>query len=734
MNPIPVLFCLLMFIAGRSGLAALPEAPERPTLTRAALADFMPEPAPIDLRGAHARAELFIPIAAGLQPQRLTLYLAATNSVALQPWRSVLRVLLDENLVAQIPLDPKLPRIEATIELPAGRLRPGYHRLVFDAAQHYTEDCEDPAAPELWTQIDTRRSWLALEAVRRETPLNLSELDHLFDLRLWGPRHLTIAHVGAATPELIRLGGLAAQIAALRYRYHPLRVTQRSLPPAPGALAALMETAESGPVLLLATPTQARTLLGGDAGLAGGNGLALHRWPTRPDRPLLVVQGDNLAGMEKALEALLLQQSPLSNRPQYTLRSVQQADLPAPMPAGRPVSLRELGWRDDWSVVGRHGSRSIEFELPADFYTPRADVLVLRLNLAHGAGLRTDSALNVFVNGAFAQAVALVDAHGARHDDYAVHIPVELLRPGPNRIELRARLVPAVTGHCLEQAIDQMQLAVRADSSLTLPEFAHVAAVPDLRLLGRSAYPYAEDERLGLWLGEADDATVGAAWTLLGRLAQAHRRLLPEVVVGVGKSPPAGRQDLILVGEPRRYPAERLRAAPISADGRILFAGDDRFAAAPPWWRRWFDWLALGQPPAKAAPPVAEIVTGGDVLGRQAALMQWLDDAGRLHTWLAAEQGEILLERVGQLIEPALWGRLEGDIMVWRDTQTAYTQRVGNTALRGAAPWAMRLGFLFSQRPVYWLTSGVVALLLAWTTWRLLLRFRQRRHGAVAEE
>jgi hypothetical protein len=735
MKPLRVLSCLLILLAVQGVFAAMPEAPARPTSSAAALAHFMPEPAPLDLRGAHARAELFVPIAAGLDLQRLTLHLAATNSVALRPKRSVLRVLLDDTLVAQIPLDPSLPRIEATIELPVGRLHPGYHRLVFDAAQHYTADCEDPSAPELWTQIDTRRSWLALQARRQEGPVHLAELDRLFDPRLWGPQQLTIAHIGPVTPELARLGSLAAQAAALRLRYRPLQVAQRSLPLEPQALAALMQgPADNGPVLLFATAREVATLLGEKAAAAQGAVLRLEHRPAWPERPLLIVQGGSIGEMERALQALIAQQAPLPDRAQADIRGAQPAPVLVSLPAGRPLHLRELGWRDDWQVSGRYGQRAIDFTLPADFYTPRVDFLVLRLNLAHGAGLRADSALNVFVNGAFAQAVALNDARGGRYDDYEVRIPVSLLQPGPNRVELKARLVPAVTGRCLEQAIDHLQLTVRADSSLRLPEFAPVAAVPDLRLLGRSAYPYAEARSLGLWLGDSDPRTVGAAWTLLARLAQVHGRVLPQVEVGMGAHKPSGAEDLILVGQPAQFPADGLKDAPVRPDGRILHAGSGLTGESPAWWRRWLVWLSRGLPPAEARPTTASVTVQGPALGRQAALMQWLDAEGRLHTWFAAESGEVLQERIGQLIEPAVWTRLEGDLVVWRGEDHVYTQRVGETALRGGAPWSMRLSFLFSQWPVYWLSIGLVVLLLAWTTWRLLLRFKARRHGEVEEE
>lgn len=728
-----ILLCLLGLGMARLAVAALPPAPSEPTLTAAALAHFMPEPSPIDLRGAHARAEVAIPIAAGLTPQRLTLYLAAANSVALLPKRSVLRVLLDDALVAQIPLDPKLPRIEASIELPVQGFEPGYHRLVFDAAQHYTEACEDSAAPELLTQIDTRRSWLKLEGRWQEGPFSLAELDRLFDPRRWGPQPLTIATVGTVTPDLIRLGALASQVVGLKLRYRPLRVVHRALAPRPDALEALLQaSSENDTIILLGQPQATAAVLG--AVLPAGTHLALHRHPGWPQQPLLVVQGSPQE-MERALQALAVQRMPLPDRAETGVVAVSAAPTPPVLPADRPVRLRALGWSGDLEVRGRYGSRAIEFTLPADFYTPREDFLSLRLNLAYGAGLRQDSALNVVANGRFAHAVPLDGRDGTRYDGYEVRIPLALLQPGYNRLELNAHLIPAVGGRCVEQAIEPMRLTVRADSTLQLPSHAQVAAVPDLRLLGRGAYPYAGARSLGLWLGDSDSETLAAAWTLLARLAQIRAAILPPLRVSVGRTPPEGMEDLILVGTPRQFPSDALAQAPVRADGRILQGGAALLAETPASvWRRWFSWLVQGVPAAAARPEPVSVTIETPSLGRQGALLQWLDKRGRLLTWLAADQPALLQSRVQTLIEPAVWGRIEGDVMMWRDADTVHTDRVGDTRMRGSAGWSMRLSYLLSQRPVYWAGAGLLILLLAWSTRALLLRFKARKHPGVREE
>ncbi|MDM7456030.1 MAG: cellulose biosynthesis cyclic di-GMP-binding regulatory protein BcsB [Tepidimonas sp.] len=714
-------------------MAALPAAPPVPTPSGAALAHFMPAPTPIDLRGVHARAEVSIPIPAGFEPKRLILHLAAANSVALMPKRSVLRVLLGDSLVAQIPLDPKLPRIEASVELPVQRLSPGYHRLVFDAAQHYTVACEDPSAPELWTQIDTQRSWLELDGRWQDGPLSLAELDRLFDPRRWGSQPLTVVTVGPLTSDTIRLGAIASQAAAVQLRYRPLRVMHRSLELRPGALEALLQSAGPlGPIVLLGAPDAIGVVLGG--ALAGDSQLALLRHPARPEDPLLVVRG-TVQEMERALQALAIPRMPLPDRSETGIDRVFPLPASVNLPANRPVRLSTLGWNEDLEVRGRFGGRAIEFNLPVDFYTPREDFLSLRLNLSYGSGLRKDSALNIAVNGRFAHAVPLHELHGARYDDYEVQIPVALLQPGFNRLELNASLIPAEGGQCVEQAVESMRLTVRADSTIQLPSHALVAAVPDLRLVGRGAYPYADARSVGLWLGDDDSETLGAAWTLLARLAQIRAKILAPLQVQVGQARPNSAEDWILVGTPKQFPAEILANAPLDPIKRISYSGLEPLLETPaPAWRKWLHWLALGVPTVPTRPDPVNMTLQGPTLGRQAALLQWLDGKGRLLTWLAADETMVLRERVSTLIEPAVWSRLAGDVMLWRDADAVYTDRVGAVGMRGSAGWSMRLSYLFSQKPVSWMGTALVILLLAWSSRMLLLRFKARKRPNLVEE
>src|SRR5450830_7505 len=103
-------------------------------------------------------ANLSIPASRREIIKSAVLHLVTTNSISLND-RSQLVVRVNNRTVAQLQLSAKQPEITADIRLPAELLQPGYNQLSFRVAQHSQDvECEDPNAPELWTEIDTTAS------------------------------------------------------------------------------------------------------------------------------------------------------------------------------------------------------------------------------------------------------------------------------------------------------------------------------------------------------------------------------------------------------------------------------------------------------------------------------------------------------------------------------------------------------------------------------------------------
>jgi len=99
-------------------------------------------------------------------------------------------------------------------------------------------------------------------------------------------------------------------------------------------------------------------------------------------------------------------------------------------------------------------------------------------------------------------------------------------------------------------------------------------------------------------------------------------------------------------------------------------------------------------------------------------------------TVLTAGHPSTLLAQTDALIQPAVWSQLGGDLVLWQGDEQIASQMVGSTYTIGQAPFGARFGFLLSRHPWFWgIVVGVLALLLAALTLRLLLRFYHRHHA-----
>lgn len=145
------------------------------------LADLGGRPGAIRLTRLDGASMLSIPLSRRENIKAATLHLVTTNSIALNN-RSQLVVRLNGHSIAQLQLSARQPETTADIRLPVEILKPGYNQLVFRVAQHSQDSqCEDPNAPELWTEIDTTQSTLRLQSELKPATPVLADLNDLFD-------------------------------------------------------------------------------------------------------------------------------------------------------------------------------------------------------------------------------------------------------------------------------------------------------------------------------------------------------------------------------------------------------------------------------------------------------------------------------------------------------------------------------------------------------------------------
>ena len=703
---------------------------------------------PLRLAGASASRSISIPLSAREQAHDAVLHLVVSNSISLLTDRSELAVRVNDRTIAQVQLSARQPEATADIRVPSQLLQPGYNTLTFAVAQHSTENCEDPSAPELWTEIDTSASTLQMQTALAPLTPTLADLPNLIDPKQWASRAVTI--VDAAHPSnasQLAAGSLVAQGIALRLRY--LSTAPRVLDAAHGNGTgmlpglALAPLADSDAVLIGSRDALRGYLDATTLAKIGGAFLGVYPKPDDARRFVLIVSGRNDAEVERAARAFAHSEMPLPRTSELVIGAVDETALP-PWSTNRTVTgtvphpFRDLGFTSRTLRAG--DSADLEVRLPADVYAPEDAKVTLDMNFTEGAKMREDSVLNIALNGRFEQVIALDQQQGAVMRHYRISLPLRDFRAGLNTLSLQALLVPLVSDRCALRNMQNLEITLFDDSTLTLPPTSHFTTLPDLKRFADSGFPYTVQpggNDLALHLAAHDNDTIASAWALMGRLAQSQAAPLTAAELAFGIPAPARRNTILIGAVPSLSPA-LLNHAPWSpgtsiriADGTAGPADLATGSALPLGLDR-----LLGSPAHAEPAQQADVTLRGDVpLSRQLLVMQYRGDQGGATTVLTAANPGELIDGISRLIEPAYWGELRGNVALLSfDRKDLWTGRVGDTYEEGSVGPLAWLGFTLSQHP--WVGYAALVVLLsifAGTSALLLKRYHRTRHRDANE-
>lgn len=710
------------------------------------LARFLSRDEPIYLPNSNSGATVYLPLSPRMEVTSAVLHLEYTNSIALLEDRSVLRISLGDSILAQLPLKRSQPDAVLDIRLPVDLLEPGYNPLNFWVAQHYTVQCEDPSAPELWTQIDHQRSTITFTGRWRETRPTLSMVEDLVDARLATDYQITIVTAsggggegGAFRDRQLSWGSVLSQGFALRLRYQPLEVYHAT------SLQAAVRRGVTDTVVV-GTQEEVERLLGASLPGLEGPYLAVRPLPGEATRFLLIVSGRDDDEVSRAVEAFAYMRLPLPDAPYTTIGTTDAPAWPeySARFAVRPGGRYPFNYFDYQSTT-MQGISAASLELPVwvppDLFTRESSMVEISLHFAYGAGLRRDSVLNIFLNGRFERVIHLRDENGGVYQDYKVYIPLRSFRGGMNTLAFTPRMMPLITGECEAVQDQNLLLTIFDDSVLNLPEASHYVAMPDLGLFSRAGFPLAvnpsgEDDAVMI-LGD-DSETIAAAWMVLAKLAQVVSR--PLTFSEVTFSQPPDDRNVLVVGPAGLLPGELAEGSPVTLEGNgpstHPTAVDDMAGEEDQgFFSRLFGGrLRLGPPSMKTYR--ARIVHDGS-LGRSIAALQYESPRkrGRSVTAFLAASPERLHQGMRQAVTTGIWDGLTGGLTVWEDgSDTPKTFNVSDTYHVGDLSTQARLEYYFSRNPWFWtLLLVVLMVLFALLTLLLLRRYKAREIGEVDE-
>jgi len=687
---------------------------------------------PVKLSGSAAAYSFSIPVPALWRAKQVTLSLVGTASQALID-TSQLVVIVNGNVIRQFGLATKGDGFRHEIDIPVALLKAGFNEVRIEVAQHYTNTCEYPLAPQLWTQLNLERSQLAIVASPLPiTPL-LSKLDAFFDKADWRSRHtVTVLTPQAPGPRTMQALGLVAQGVGQRYEYVPVSLLHRRLPAQPRDLATQVDPSSNGAVVL-GTFAQLAPFLA-SIGLKAGSEpmIAVRPFPNDPTRFVLILAANTDEQLIEVAKAFSVRQVPWPDSASTTIKQLKLPDVAefdarfsTPYAASGAFPLRALGFKSTTYTGTDSPGSSIRFWNGS--WQGRAQV---RVHLTYASGIGTQSAMNLLVNGIMQGSIPLNNPDGGTYEKYAITIPAGALKQGWNQLELKPVLIPVSNGgECRPFYNGNLALTVYEDT--TMQKFGGNASdSSDLALLtgAGSFYSYGPSgQDMAIRLTDADSATVSAGLTLLAKLRQVYGGPLHSLQFGTADSSTIKNQ--FWVGPYANLPPAIQEAffknLPNELSVKVPLAKTSTFAVleGADWFSEWLDRLGVNT----AAPQYAVAQLDMSNTLRTSVFAKTAKDNGKELTVITAEQGKVLQKGVDHLVQHGPWSQLQGGLAYW-DAEAPVLRTVSlDDAPFSAYGLRGGLSLLISQYP--WRSLAVLiamVVLMAALTQRALRSYRKK--------
>lgn len=701
------------------------------------LAQLIGSSQPVMIRGFAGQLNFSLPVPALWRPQEVSMTVKGSASNALISSSQIV-VLVNGIAVYQYPLQGDTLEFQFTAKIPTAVLRAGFNDVSVQVNQHYSNICEYPSAPPLWTQIDVERSSLTIAAELGTVVPTLNNLDALFDKATWDERPkiavLTGHHLGA---DEIRALGLIAQGIGERYGTVPVSIEHGEFPKEVQNVGALIP-ADSRVAVVLGTFDALGSYLDG-VNKGKDSIIAIRRISGDPDKFLVILAAENQAQLPSIATAFAVRGVPW---PEQAAATLQEIDLPtsyrlgkhfvSPLASVGAFPLRALGYHTT-TYTGMN-AQGPTLHIWNNAWQGR---MQLRLHLLYASGMAPQSALNVLTNGVMHGTIPLDNTRGSIYENYAVTIPAGMLRPGWNEIQLKPALIPIASGDC--KPLLDGNLAVTIYEDTTLQKFGGDALKePDLGLLNGTGGIYGGEPlggNLAIQLTDNTSDTLTVGLTLLAKMTQMFDKPLLDAWFGVGESPPAANR--FWVGGYANLPEELKKdlvaryPSGINVQVPIIQSATLQVREGNEWLRSKLEFLGI----LKASPrQYASVqVQLQSALGKYSFLTTMRKDDETV-TILSAQDASVLKEGVDTLVGSSQWAQLKGKFAFWLPgglgVHTISYEETPFSAygLRGG------LGIWMSQYP--WvsllLVLGMIGI-LTYLTRRGLLLYGKKNHDEAGE-
>lgn len=448
------------------------------------------------------------------------LTLGYQNAVVVAPEASHLKISINGSELVDAPIASSNNASDISVSIPANLLHAGMNDIAISALQRHRTDCTIESTYELWTQIDTARTFLSFDGPdagrwKRVEDLRAIGVDESGETTF----NLIVQSMGQtiSTSPAVRLGEALALMANMPNQSFDVSEAGSSTARPGMANIVLGPASELSNVLATVPPT------------AENGPTAILIDDPRLGPSTLVVSGPNWQAVDMAIDDIAKQVDRPANsrRTSLSTRTWRMPDVPMLLSASR-LKFSELGM-DTLEFSGRRVRTDFAVGVPSDFYANAYGEATVLLDAAYSQEVLPGSHIDVYVNDNIAATVPITTSGGEILRHLPIKVTMRHFRPGDNVIALEGVLMTKADATCAPGATARggQRFVIFDSSELVVPDFARVARTPDLAGISGTGFPYSRSEyAMPLIMDRTQPDSVSAAVTLLARMSVAAGRLI----------------------------------------------------------------------------------------------------------------------------------------------------------------------------------------------------------------
>ncbi|HDK37834.1 MAG TPA: cellulose biosynthesis cyclic di-GMP-binding regulatory protein BcsB [Thiolapillus brandeum] len=733
------LFILLSLLVSTTAFATAAEKEQHPPTAQHRLSfEEMGAGYPLTLSGAGSSMSLSFGVRGDELITSARVRLTYTYSPSLLPHLSHIKVLLNDEVLATLPMPRPQAGRPVTREIPLDpRFLADFNNLRFEMIGHYKEECEDPLHSSIWARISNHsKLLLEVQQVRQATDLTHFP-EPFFDPRDLGRLDLPFIFAAGTSHETL---AAAAELAS----WFGIKAAWRG-----ARFPALINQSPERYGVVFAINGQAPEFLG-ELQPVNAPAIKVVDHPQNPWGRLLLLQGRHETDLRNAVHALTLGKATLAGKAvevtdAVLLKKRQPYDAPNWVRLDRPVKFGELVKnRQQLQVTGHQpGAINIDLRIPDDLFTWRSNGIPLNLKYRYSAPrMEDESRLTVKLNNQFLTAFNLRQS-GRGGIKEGVTIPLfgellsetnELLLPAygmrnRNRLQFQFSFSHHKESSCTTPLVDNMNAAIDDDSTIDLTGYPHYTALPNLRFFANSGYPFTrladQSETVAIIASQPTAEEISTLLTMAGRLGEStgypatSLRVVPPVASAALQD-----KELLIIGSRAARPLlEHWNLNPATSLDKLGTISSAALTVTPQ-----YDWFGFQTAP-KPAPATRITTKAGGALAAVVAFESPVT-SGRSVVAFMSNTPHNLLGLLDTLENPEAISQIHGSVAFVRGGKVASDDStlVGQTYFVGELSLWNRIRFYFSHHPLLLIFFTLMAaLVVAFTLWRMLKNAARQR-------